>query len=51
MYFGLYCLPHTVETGSALSQESQEVAKQQHFADTSERFDKMNRNQVRAMFL
>ena len=46
-----FCLPQTVETDTALSQESQEVVKQQDFGDTSELLDKMNRNQVRAMFL
>ena len=51
VYCDLYCLPYTVETCPALSKESQEVVKQQHFTDTSEPFDKMNRNQVREMFL
>ena len=47
----LYCLPQTVESDPALTQESQEAVKQHTFANTSERVDKMNRNQVRAMFL
>ena len=47
----LYCLPQSVETNPALSQESQEVVKQQHFADVSELFDKMNIHLVRVMFL
>ena len=43
-YCDLYCLPRAVETDPALSQESQKVVKQQHFADASEFLDKMNRN-------
>ena len=50
-YCDPYCLQQTVETDTALNQESKEVVKQQHFADTSELLDKMNRNQVRAMLL
>ena len=45
-YCDLYCLLQAVENDLALSQESQEVMKQQHFADASERLDKMNRNQL-----
>ena len=47
----IYCPPQTVESDPALSHESQEVVKQQHFANTSELLDNMNRNQVHVMFL
>ena len=51
VYCDPYCLPYAVETSPALSKESQEVVKKQHFADASELLDKMNRKQVCVMFL
>ena len=50
-YCGLYCLSQAVETDPTLNQWSQEVVKQQHFADASELLDMMNRNQVCVTFL